>query len=113
MICPNCGISIQVDRPNCPNCGIMISQPQYYRNPQAQAAGTYQVQKTLFEQEDKKKTYRLMGIVFLTIGLVAFAVGFVVYYTAGEWLFCGVSFILIGAGLITYLTNLTKKYKNI
>ena len=112
MICPNCGVSIQVDRPNCPNCGTMIGNPQYYQDPRAQAASTYQVQNVLIVEEKTKRTNMIIGmiLVFVGLGLIPLIV-FTIDLFIGYFVCAGV-FICLCAGAIVLLTNLTKKYKN-
>jgi hypothetical protein len=86
---------------------VSDKKPNYYQPSSASHTNPYAIRKQL-EAIEKRNQYRTFGIVFLGIGVIVLLIGFFMYLTIGEWIYCGASFIFIGAGIITILTNLGK-----
>ena len=90
-----------------PSYEVADKKANYYQPSSSSHTNPYAIRKQL-EAIEKRNQYKTFGIVFLGIGVIVLLIGFFMYLTIGEWIYCGASFIFIGAGIITILTNLGK-----
>ena len=107
MPCSNCGVIVQEDRETCQNCGARVYPAAAYSPSMERGAPARpSYVKNIIEKEAKKARYRLIGILLIIIGIILFIVGLMAFVTFGEWIMFTVSFILIGAGFITLVSNM-------
>jgi uncharacterized membrane protein HdeD (DUF308 family) len=81
--------------------------------PQERVDQSSNVLMMLQQEKDKKKTFRIVGLILIIIGLALIPFIYFTLFMFVGWFICGGIFVFIGAGIIIILTNSNKDYSEI